>query len=161
MSWVRRRRVPQRIFYSREAVDKVSPTCIGRGRCHRNVFTSSFRIYHLQGTLYQIKVYRIHTITRFNFLLFFIPRTSPGPRPATMAIRLAASIFVGFALESLLYGVFIVIFLAAAVTQRERWRADKLRAGNKLVMGFSILLLGFISTVSISWMSLNLAFKLG
>jgi len=78
-----------------------------------------------------------------------------------MTVRLAASIFVGFALESLLYGVFIVIFLVAAVTQRERWRADKLRAGNKLVMGFSILLLGFISAVSVSRMPLNLVFKLG
>lgn len=63
-----------------------------------------------------------------------------------MAGRLASSIFVGFALESLLYGAFIVIFIAAAVTQWERWKHEKLRTGNKLVMCFSILLLGFIST---------------
>lgn len=66
-----------------------------------------------------------------------------------MAVRLAASIFVGFVLESLLYGAFIMIFLVAAVTQWKRWRAEKLRAGNRLVMGFSTLLLGFISTVSV------------
>lgn len=63
-----------------------------------------------------------------------------------MAGRLASSIFVGFALESLLYGAFIVIFIAAAVTQWERWKHEKLRTGNKLVTCFSILLLGFIST---------------
>lgn len=69
-----------------------------------------------------------------------------------MAVKLAASIFVGFILESVLYGVFIMIFIAAAITQWERWKCEKLRTGNKLVMGFSILLLGFISTVSLSWM---------
>ena len=74
-----------------------------------------------------------------------------------MAVRLAASIFVGFVLESLLYGVFIMIFIAAAVTQWERWRHEKLSTGNKLVMGFSILLLGFISTVSIPQMPSNVA----
>jgi len=63
-----------------------------------------------------------------------------------MVGRLAASVFVGFVLESLLYGAFIVIFIAAAVTQWERWKHEKLKIGNKLVMGFSILLLGFIST---------------
>lgn len=67
-----------------------------------------------------------------------------------MAVRLAASIFVGFALESLLYGVFIMIFIAASITQWERWKVEKLRTGNKLVMGFSILLLVFVSTVSVS-----------
>lgn len=67
-----------------------------------------------------------------------------------MAVKLAASVFVGFALESLLYGAFIMIFAAAAVTQWERWKCEKLRTGNKLVMGFSVLLLGFISTVSVS-----------
>ena len=72
-----------------------------------------------------------------------------------MAGRLASAIFVGFALESLLYGVFIVIFIAAAVTQWERWKHEKLRTGNKLVMCFSILLLGFISTVSVSRVHLN------
>lgn len=65
-----------------------------------------------------------------------------------MAVSLAASIFVGFVLESALYGAFIMIFIAAAVTQWERWKHEKLRTGNKLVVGFSILLLGFISTVS-------------
>lgn len=42
-----------------------------------------------------------------------------------------------------------MIFIAAAVTQWDRWKHDKvekLRTGNKLVMGFSILLLCFIST---------------
>jgi hypothetical protein len=78
-----------------------------------------------------------------------------------MAARLAASIFVGFVLESLLYGAFIMIFIAAAVTQRERWRAEKLRVGSKLVMGFSILLLGFISTVGVSRVPPNLVFNLG
>jgi hypothetical protein len=63
-----------------------------------------------------------------------------------MVGRLASSVFVGFVLESLLYGAFIMIFIAAAVTQRERWKHEKLKTGNKLVMGFSILLLGFIST---------------
>jgi len=63
-----------------------------------------------------------------------------------MAGRLASSVFVGFALESLLYGAFIMTFIAAAVTQWERWRQEKLKTGNKLVMGFSILLLCFIST---------------
>jgi len=62
--------------------------------------------------------------------------------------KLAASIFVGFVLESLLYGAFIVIFIVSAITQLERWRCEKLRTGNKLVIAFSILLLGFISTVS-------------
>ena len=66
-----------------------------------------------------------------------------------MAGRLASSIFVGFILESLLYGAFIVIFITAAVTQWERWKHEKPRTGNKLVMGFSILLLVFISTVSV------------
>lgn len=66
-----------------------------------------------------------------------------------MTVRLAASVFVGFVLESLLYGAFIMIFIAAAVTQWERWKHEKLTTGNKLVMGFSILLLGFISTVSV------------
>ena len=70
-----------------------------------------------------------------------------------MAVKLAASIFVGFALESLLYGAFIMIFIASAITQWERWKCEKLRTGNKLVMGFSVLLLGFISTVSVSQMS--------
>lgn len=78
-----------------------------------------------------------------------------------MAARLAASIFVGFILESLLYGAFIMIFLAAAVTQRERWKAEKLRAGSKLVMGFSILLLGFISTVGVFQMPSDPVFKFG
>jgi len=63
-----------------------------------------------------------------------------------MAVRLAASIFVGFVLESFLYGVFIMIFIAAVITQWERWKSEKLRTGNILVVGFSILLLGFIST---------------
>ena len=72
-----------------------------------------------------------------------------------MAGRLASSVFVGFVLESLLYGAFIMIFIAAAVTQRERWRHEKLKTGNKLVMGFSILLLGFISTVSVSRVPLD------
>ena len=76
-----------------------------------------------------------------------------------MAVTIAASIFVGFVLESLLYGAFIMIFLAAAVTQRERWNAERLRVGNKLVMGFSILLLGFISTVSASRVPSNPVFK--
>jgi hypothetical protein len=67
-----------------------------------------------------------------------------------MAGRLASSVFVGFALESLLYGAFIMTFIAATVTQWERWKQEKLKTGNKLVMGFSILLLCFISTVSIS-----------
>lgn len=67
-----------------------------------------------------------------------------------MAVRLAASILVGFILESLLYGAFIIIFIAAAVTQWERWKCERLRTGNKLVIGFSVLLLGFISTVSVS-----------
>ena len=66
-----------------------------------------------------------------------------------MAGRLAASIFVGFVLESLLYGAFIVIFIAATITQWGRWKHEKMTIGNKLIMGFSILLLGFISTVSI------------
>jgi hypothetical protein len=78
-----------------------------------------------------------------------------------MAVRLSASIFVGFVLESLLYGAFIMIFLAAAVTQWERWKAEKSRAGNKLVMGFSILLLGFISTVSVSQVPSDPVFKSG
>jgi len=39
-----------------------------------------------------------------------------------------------------------MIFIAAAITQRERWKYEKLRTGNKLVTGFSILLLGFVST---------------
>ena len=72
-----------------------------------------------------------------------------------MAGRLASSVFVGFVLESLLYGAFIMIFIAAAVTQRERWRHERLKTGNKLVMGFSILLLGFISTVSVSRVPLD------
>lgn len=72
-----------------------------------------------------------------------------------MAGRLASSVFVGFILESLLYGVFIVIFITAAITQWERWKHEKLRTGNKLVMGFSILLLGFISTVSVLWVPLD------
>jgi hypothetical protein len=67
-----------------------------------------------------------------------------------MAGRLASSVFIGFVLESLLYGAFIMIFIAAAITQRERWRQEKLGTANKLTMGFSILLLGFISTVSVS-----------
>ena len=67
-----------------------------------------------------------------------------------MAVRLSASIFVGFVLESLLYGVFVMIFIAATITQWERRKSAELRTGNKLVMGFSILLLGFISTVSVS-----------
>lgn len=66
-----------------------------------------------------------------------------------MAGRLASSIFVGFVLESLLYGAFIVIFISAAVTQWERRKHEKLKTVNKLVMGFSVLLLGFISTVSV------------
>lgn len=77
-----------------------------------------------------------------------------------MAVRLAASIFVGFILESLLYGAFIIIFTAAAITQWERWKVEKLRAGNKLVMAFSILLLAFISTVSVSWVPPNPVFSL-
>lgn len=77
-----------------------------------------------------------------------------------MAVRLAASIFVGFVLESVLYGAFIIIFLSAAITQWERWKVEKLRAGNKLVMGFSILLLAFISTVSVSCLPPNPVFKL-
>lgn len=77
-----------------------------------------------------------------------------------MTVKLAASIFVGFALESLLYGAFIMIFIASAVTQWERWKCEKLRTGNKLVMGFSVLLLGFISTVSISQMPTSYVFKL-
>ena len=77
-----------------------------------------------------------------------------------MPVRLAASIFVGFVLESLLYGAFIIIFLTASITQWERWKVEKLRAGNKLVMAFSILLLAFISTVSISWLPLNPLFRL-
>lgn len=72
-----------------------------------------------------------------------------------MAGRLASSIFVGFILESLLYGMFIVIFIAAAVTQWKRWKHEKLTTGNKLVMGFSVLLLGFISTVSVSRVPLD------
>jgi hypothetical protein len=67
-----------------------------------------------------------------------------------MAGRLASSVFIGFVLESLLYGAFIMIFIAAAITQRERWKQEKLGTANKLIMGFSILLLGFISTVSVS-----------
>ncbi|KAF9782150.1 hypothetical protein BJ322DRAFT_197880 [Thelephora terrestris] len=63
-----------------------------------------------------------------------------------MAGRLASSVLIGFVLESLLYGAFIMIFIAAAITQRERWRQEKLGTANKLTMGFSILLLGFIST---------------
>jgi len=78
-----------------------------------------------------------------------------------MAVRYVASIFVGFVLESLLYGVFIITFVAAAITQRERWKVEKLRTGNKLVVGFSILLLGFITTVSTSSVPSNLVFKLG
>ena len=117
-------------------------------------------VYHLQE-ICQIKVDRTHSITHFNFLLFFAPHALPGPRPATMAARLAASIFVGFILESLLYGAFIMIFIAAAVTQRERWKAEKLRAGSKLVMGFSILLLGFISTVGVFRMPSDPVFKFG
>lgn len=78
-----------------------------------------------------------------------------------MAVRLAASIFVGFVLESFLYGVFIMIFIAAAVTQWERWKSEKLRTGNILVVGVSILLLGFISTVSASWAPPNPVLKLG
>jgi len=39
-----------------------------------------------------------------------------------------------------------MIFIVSAITQWERWRCEKLRTGNKLVMGFSVLLLGFIST---------------
>ena len=54
-----------------------------------------------------------------------------------------------------------MIFLAAAVTQRERWKAEKLRAGSKLVMGFSILLLGFISTVGVFQMPSDPVFKFG
>jgi hypothetical protein len=69
-----------------------------------------------------------------------------------MAVSLAASIFVGFVLESVLYGVFIMIFIAAAITQWERRKSEELRTGNKLVLGFSILLLIFISTVSVSRM---------
>ena len=69
-----------------------------------------------------------------------------------MAVRLAASVFVGFVLESLLYGAFIIIFIAAAFTQWERWKHEKLTTGNKLVLGFSILLLGFVSTVGVSRM---------
>ena len=118
-------------------------------------------VYHLQEIFCQIKVDRTHSITHFNFLPFFTPHVLPGPRPATMAARLAASIFVGFILESLLYGAFIMIFLAAAVTQRERWKAEKLRAGSKLVMGFSILLLGFISTVGVFQMPSDPVFKFG
>ena len=133
---------------------------MARRRCHHSVVSSLF-VHHLQEIFCQIKVDRIHTITHFNFLLFFIPRALPGPQPATMAARLAASIFVGFILESLLYGAFIMIFLAAAVTQRERWKAEKLRAGSKLVMGFSILLLGFISTVGVSRMPSDPVFKFG
>jgi hypothetical protein len=74
-----------------------------------------------------------------------------------MAGRLASSIFVGFILESFLYGAFVVIFITAAITQRERWKHEKLKTGNKLVMGFSILLLGFISTVSVFRVPLDIA----
>jgi len=63
-----------------------------------------------------------------------------------MVGRLASSVFVGFVLETLLYGAFLVVFTTAAITQWERRKHEKLRTGNKLVMGFSILLLGFIST---------------
>lgn len=54
-----------------------------------------------------------------------------------------------------------MIFIAAVITQRERWKVEKLRTGNKLVMGFSILLLVFISTVSVSRVLQNPVFKLG
>lgn len=76
-----------------------------------------------------------------------------------MAGELSSSVFAGFVLESLLYGAFLMIFIAAAVTQWDRWKHDKvekLRTGNKLVMGFSILLLCFISTVSASWTPSNI-----
>ena len=99
----------------------------------------------------RIKVERLHVITRCDFLpSLSVPRSLTGFRPANMTVRLSASIFVGFVLESLLYGVFIMIFIAATITQWERRRSAELRTGNKLVMGFSILLLGFISTVSVS-----------
>ena len=96
----------------------------------------------------------------FNSLLSLVPCPLTGTRSTNMAVKLAASIFVGFALESLLYGVFIAIFIASAITQWERWRCEKLRTGNKLVIGFSILLLVFISTVSVSRTPQSCVFKL-
>jgi len=48
-----------------------------------------------------------------------------------------------------------MIFIAAAVTQWERWKYEKPRTGNKLIVGFSILLLGFISTVCVFRMRSN------
>ncbi|KAF9651781.1 hypothetical protein BDM02DRAFT_525377 [Thelephora ganbajun] len=120
---------------------------MGRGRCHHNVFNCPSYISPIgPRDSPPDKVRPTESIKYSNFPLSSVPRSLTGLGPANMAVRLTSSIFVGFVLESLIYGAFIMIFIAAAVTQRERWKHEKLRTGNKLVMGFSILLLGFIST---------------
>ena len=129
-------------------MDKVGPACKRWGRYNFRTYSITPLVHHLQEALCQIKLEQLHIITHFNFPFLCPPLTSI--RPTDMVVKLAASVFVGFALESILYGVFIMTFAAAAVTQWERRKCEKLRTVNKLVIGFSILLLGFISTVSVS-----------
>ena len=125
------------------------------GRYNRNVLIAGFVHRLHEPPTNQIDKGQLLDGANFNSPLSPTPRSSTGLELANMAGRLASSVFVGFVLESLLYGAFIMIFIAAAVTQRERWRHEKLKTGNKLVMGFSILLLGFISTVSVSRVPLD------
>ena len=64
-------------------------------------------------------------------------------------VSLSAANLIGFVFETLLYGVFLVVFGISVSLQWSRHRQEPLPLGNKLAFAFSIILCLFITVVRI------------
>ena len=62
-------------------------------------------------------------------------------------VSLSAAVFLGFILETLFFGVFLITFGISSNLQWSRYKRESLTFGNKLVFAFSILLFLLITTV--------------